>query len=181
MIPNFDIPESVPEFHSVISITWGELEQGGFFNWDSEQWHWDYYNEEQRQRMQKKFSNRYYWREIGITPPLHWKTEFLRKLNEIMPKYKPLYEKLEKGSIFQAADQYGKSRDVFSDFPQTQLGDNQDYASNGTDKEYENVTEAGYMETAKAIKNGEYDDIDVMILDEMSTMFSSLLTVSMNG
>jgi hypothetical protein len=36
-------------------------------------------------------------------------------------------------------DKYGKKRDVFSDFPQTQLGNNQDYASSGSDNEYEDI------------------------------------------
>ena len=39
----------------------------------------------------------------------------------------------------EAIDKYGKKRDMFSDFPQTQLGNNQDYASSGSDNEYEDI------------------------------------------
>ena len=98
-----------------------------------------------------------------------------------MPKYKPAYEALDNGqNIFQKYGEYGKSRNVFSDFPQTQLsGLNQDYATNATDKEHENIYLGDWFEQMAKIQN--YNDVDVMILNELETMFSVLSTVSMNG
>ena len=120
-------------------------------------------------------------RDIGVIPPGLWKREFLRKMNEIMPKYKPLYKALDDGAnILQTGDQYGKSRDIFSEFPATMLGDNQDYASNGRDREYENVAQGDWVDKAMQIAE-RYTDIDVMILKEIEPLFSCLLTVSMNG
>ena len=98
-----------------------------------------------------------------------------------MPKYKPAYEALANGqNLFQKYGEYGKSRSVFSDFPQTQLsGLNQDYASNGTDREHESIYLGDWMEQIAKLKT--YDDIDVCILKELETMFSAMFTVSING
>lgn len=60
------------------------------------------------------------------------------------------------------------------------LGDNQDYASNGRDREYENVAQGDWVDKAMQIAE-RYNDIDVMILKEIEPLFSCLLTVSMNG
>ncbi|MDE5995190.1 MAG: hypothetical protein K2G60_06725 [Oscillospiraceae bacterium] len=181
-IQPYPIPDNNADFHDVVTVTLGELIEGGMVDWDSPDWTFDSYNEEQRQRLCEKIENRYYFREIGILPPGRWKREFLRKLNEIMPKYKLLYAELEKGvNILQDRDEYGKARNVFSDFPATQLGgENQDYATNGTDAEFENVRDGNYLDRAEQL-NKRYNDVDVMILNEMESMFSSLMTVSMNG
>ena len=170
-----------PDWHAVATIQLGELIECGVVNWDDQSWHWDAYNEEQYKRVCNKIENHFFFREIGIVPPGAWKREFLRKMNEIMPKYKPLYAALDNGAdILQTSDQYGKSRDVFSEFPATMLGDNQDYASNGRDREYENVTQGDWVDKATDIAT-RYNDIDVMILNEIESMFSCLLTVSMQG
>ena len=55
----------------------------------------------------------------------------------IMPKYKPLYKMAADGlDPLQASNEYGKSRDIFSEFPQTMLSGNSDYASTGNDRQY---------------------------------------------
>ena len=176
------VPYESPEYHSVFTIQLCELinVEGGI-DFSDESWDFDSYNEEQRNRFWNKFKARFYWREIGILPASRWKWELLRKLNEIMPKYKPAYEALENGqNIFQKYGEYGKSRHVFSDFPQTQLsGINQDYASNATDKENENIYLGDWMEQMAKLKS--YDDVDLMILQELETMFSVFSTVSING
>ena len=169
-----------PDYHSVYTIQLCELINDGWINFKSEDWDFDYYNLEQRDRLWKKFERRYYYREIGILPPGRWKWELLRKLDEIMPKYKPLYKMLEEGqNILQHYGEYGKSRNIFSDFPQTMLGGNEDYASNGTDKEHEEIYLGDWIDQLEKIKN--YDDIDVMILKELETMFSCMFTVNING
>ena len=97
-----------------------------------------------------------------------------------MPKYKPLYKMLEDGqNILQHYGEYGKSRNVFSDFPQTLLGDNQDYASNANDRENEEIYLGDWIDQMEKIKT--YDDIDVMILKELDTMFSQMYTVTIAG
>ena len=140
MAVDFYTPIDFPDYHSVYSIQLCELINGGWIDFNDESWDFDSYNAEQRNRLWDKFEKRFYWREIGIMPPGQWKWELLRKLNEIMPKYKPAYEALENGqNIFQHYGEYGKSRNIYSDFPQTMLGDNEDYASNGTDRQHEEI------------------------------------------
>lgn len=168
------------EFHAVYSIQLCELIESGWCDFDSEEWDFDYYDKEQRDRLWKKFARRFYWREIGITPPGQWKWELLRKLDEIMPKYKPVYKALAEGqNILQHYGEYGKSRNIYSEFPQTQLGGNEDYASNGTDKEYESIYLPDWIEQMKKLQ--DYDDVDVMILKELESMFSCMFTVNING
>lgn len=170
------------EFHSAISIQLGELIEWGWVKWDDPTWHWDAYNDEQYERLCKKIEDRYWFREIGILPPGQWKREYLRKLNEIMPKYKILYKMIDDNgiNIMQDGDEYHKERDVFSEFPQTRLAGDQDYASNGTDKEYEHLREGSTLDKLEQFAR-RYRDVDVMILDDLEVLFSSLSTVSLNG
>lgn len=170
-----------PDWHAMISIQLGELVEGGIVDFSEPSWKWNAYNDEQYARVCEKIVNRYYLREIGITPLGLWKRAYLRKMNEIMPKYIPLYQAIDNGAnILQTGDSYGKSRDIYSDFPATMLGDNQDYASNGRDRQYENIEQGDWVE--KTIQIAErYNDVDVLILNELETLFSCLLTVSMNA
>ena len=98
----------------------------------------------------------------------------IAKLNEIMPKYKMLYKVIGDGAnIMTAGDEYHKSRDVFSTFPQTALGGaDQDYASSGTDREYETLREYGLLDVAERLLN--YNDVDVLILDELDVLFMAV-------
>lgn len=169
-----------PDYHSVYSIQLCELINDGWIDFNSSDWNFDHYDLEQRNRLWKKFERRFYYREIGILPPGRWKWELLRKLDEIMPKYKPIYEMLANGqNILQHYGEYGKSRNIFSDFPQTMLGGNEDYASNGTDREHEEIYLGDWIDQLAKLKN--YDDVDVMILKELETMFSCMFTVNVNG
>ena len=174
--------DSVPDFHSVESIQLGELINGGLFDWRNDVGlRWDAYSEEQYERVCTKFVNRFFYREIGIVPYGQWILAYVRKMNEIMPKYKPFYKNIEEGAdILATEDTYGKSRDLFSDFPATMLSGNEDYASNGTDRQYENVHQGDFMEKLIEAKE-RYNDIDVMILEECETLFSCFMTVSVNG
>ena len=178
-------PVSFPDFHSVYSIQLCELIENGWIDFSDETWDFDCYEKfpgdvEQRNRLWKKFERRFYWREIGIIPPGRWKWELLRKLDEIMPKYKYAYKALDDGqNIFQHYGEYGKSRNIYSDFPQTMLGNNEDYASNGTDKEHEEIYLGDWMDMMDKLK--DYNDIDIMILKELETFFSAMFTVNVNG
>ena len=180
LIEKFVECENIPDYHSVYSIQLCELINDGWIDFSDESWDFDSYDEEQRNRHWKKFENRFYWREIGILPPKRWKMDLLRKLNEIMPKYKAAFKALDQGvDPLQNYSEFGKSRNVFSDFPQTMLGNNQDYASNATDKEYEHIYYGNWMDTMAKLKT--YDDVDVMILKELETFFSAMFTVNING
>lgn len=183
----YSIP-NIPDYHAVYSIQLCELIEDGAIDFDSSDWDFDSYEREdveddteQRDRLWEKFSARFYYREIGIMPPGIWKHEVIRKLNEIMPKYKPMYKMLDGDvNIMQKMGEYGKSRNVYSDFPQTRLaGSNQDYASNATDREHEEIYIGDWIDTAAKIRT--YSDVDVMILNELESMFCSFFTVAING
>lgn len=168
------------DFHSVMSITLGELIREGFVVWGEPLWTWDYYDEKQYWRVTEKIENHYWTRDIGVLPPGDWRREFMRKMNEIMPKYKLAYKALDDGiTLMRTGDDYGKSRTIGSDFPATQLQENQDYASDASDNEYENVREGDYLDRIEKLKN--YDDIDLQIVNEIEPLFSCLVTANMNG
>lgn len=185
MISPFVPGETVPDYHAVTTITLGELLVAGGIDWTTPQWSWrdDAYDGTQYSRCCAKIENRYYDREIGVMPPGRWRRHLLRLIAEIMPVLKPLYE-LANGNpgIFMTdADTWHKTRTVFSDFPATQLVTLQDYASNATDMEYETVTNGNYMDKVKAIRQGDYVDIDVVLLEHLDTCFSPLWTVNINN
>lgn len=111
-IPEFDEREecTCDDWHSVFTIQLGELIADGVIDFSAPEWDFDYFSVEQRNRLYRKIENRFFWREIGVLPVLRWRMELLRKLNEIMPKYKYLYEAVENGvSPFQIEDNFGKS------------------------------------------------------------------------
>ena len=173
-------PRDFDEWHEPVTISYGELYEWGFIDWNDESWNWDYYDLEQKERLQTKITNHFYDRDIAIVPPGAWKREFLRKLNEIMPKYKIIYKWLDDGNVFQKESEYGKSRNIFSEYPDTMLSGNSDYASNGNDKQYEKITEGDFLDKYNDIINN-YKDPDLAIIDELDSIFSSLFSISING
>lgn len=185
MISPFVPGETVPDYHAVTTITLGELLVPGGIDWTSPQWSWrdDAYDDTQYSRCCAKIENRYYDRELGVMPPGRWRRHLLRLIAEIMPVLKPLYELADgnPGIFMSDADTWHKARTVFSDFPATQLVTGQDYASNATDMEYETVTNGNYMDKVKAIRQGDYVDIDVLLLEHINACFSPLWTVAINN
>lgn len=181
-IPAFELQgydEYDRTYWSALSITVGELMDADMLN---EAW-WltaDMYSEEQGKRLWQKFVGRYQFREIGILPPKRWMLRTIAKLNEIMPKYKQLYKALDDGtSVLTAGDEYHKSRDVFSTFPQTALGgSDQDYASSGTDREHETVRDYGLLDVAERMPT--YNDVDVLILEELDVLFMAVRTTDID-
>ena len=176
--------------HSVVTIQLVELIDSGWVKWydnidgsilPNPDWKWDYYDLEQYKRVCDKFNDRFMWDEISIVPPLRWRQQLIRKFNELMPKYKMLYKALDNGiDPLQVDGKYGKSRNIFSEFPETLLNGNSDYVSNGTDREYEDIEQGDFIEKALDIAN-RYSDIDILLLDELEVMFTSLCSVSVNG
>ena len=177
----FDDSCNRPDFHAVVTIQLCELIDAGFFDLSRKDWDFNpKYSNEQHAQLCRKITEHYYYREIALVPPGIWKREFLRKLNEIMPKYMVLYKNADEGVQLGNESEYYKSRNIFSDFPQTALaGDNQDYASTGSDTEYERIRQMDPVELAERLKS--YDDVDLMVINEIESLFSCLFTVNING
>lgn len=170
-----------PDYHAVSTIALCELVNDGFCDKKFTGWEWPKYNDEQDERLRTKLCAHYWFREISLVPPGIWKQEFQRKMTEIMPKYIPLYKLLnESPELFGGTSEWYKGRDIYSDFPQTQLnGDNGDYASTGNDREFQRIKQDDILDIAERLK--EYDDIDLMIVKDMGVLFSPLLTVNVNA
>lgn len=179
---NLSLSSSEPDFHSVITIQLGELVNWGWIDWSDPSWRWDAYDDDQYERVCKKIEDHYWNREISMLPPGDWKRRFLNLLNEIMPKYKKMYELVDEGNfnIMQNSDEYYKGRNVYSDFPQTRLAGNQDYASDSNDHEYERIVEGSPVDKLNDYLE-IYRDIDLMIVKDLEVMFSSLISVNLNG
>ena len=174
-------PTEFRDWHAVTSITLGELKECGFYDLTRPDWDFNpKFSTEQHARLCMKITNHYWFREIALVPPGIWKHEFLRKLNEIMPKYMDWYKTVADGVILGSEGEYYKSRNVFSDFPQTSLqGRSQDYASTGNDVEYERIRQLDPLELGERLKR--YDDIDLSIVNELEPLFSCLLSVNINA
>lgn len=176
------------DFHAVFTIQMGELIHDGLINFNDGTWDTqlngqpiDWYNEEQKKRLYAKMEQYYYYREIGELPYLRWKGDLLAKIALLMPKYKLLYSILDKGiDPMQEYDDYGKSRNIYSDFPQTMLSGNEDYASTGNDNQYERIRQGSFIEKMLALAH-DYDDVDYLLLKELDTHWYCLLTSNING
>jgi hypothetical protein len=184
-IPAYEPSEPRDDFHAVVTITLGELLTEGGVDWAQPEWSWrdDAYNDAQYARCCRKIENRYYDRELGVMPPSRWRRHLTRLISEFMPVLKPLYELADgnPGMFLSDADTWHKMRTVFSDFPSTQLQTDQDYASNATDTQYETVINGNFMDKVKAIRQGDYVDIDVLLLEHLEECFSPLWTVNINN
>lgn len=182
--PDYE-PDFTPgpgEWHAVHTIQLGELIETGWIDFDSSDWDFDSYSDEQRDRLWRKFARRYMWYEIGIIPPLRWQNAVLGKLDEIMPKYKPLYRALEDGyNPLQEGSERRRDRSVFSEYPQTALKpETQDYASTGNESVSEIIRDGSIIDKAADI-HMRYSDVDAMILDELDYLFIPLITANVNG
>ena len=175
----FETPDVLTsDYFDNVTITLGEWYEMGFYDpSNEEEWGWNKYNDDQYERVCDKFLNRYWYREVAVLPAFRWKQAYLELFNEIMPKYKLLYRLIDEGrlNILQDEDKYGKSRNIFSDFPATMLSGNSDYASTGTDKEFEEITDGNVLNKLRQFYK-HYKDVDVMILDDCEVLFTCLLT-----
>lgn len=178
---DFDSECKRPDWFSITSITLGELYEDGWLVWDDGTWDFPKYNDEQDARLKSKILEHYYMRDISLVPPGLWKREFLRTMNEIMPKYILLYKLVtEEPSLMFASSEYYKSRNIYSDFPQTQLaGKTSDYASAGNDMEFERIRQDSILDIAKRLE--DFSDVDTMIVNELEPLFSFLLTMNVNA
>lgn len=172
--------DNAPDYHAVYSMQLCELVNSGFKPFGDKRWNkLDWYSKEIKSRLEDKILARYWYREIGIFPAGEWRHELTRVMGEILPKYNVLYAAVSNGSdILADSDTYSKERTVYSDFPATQLNESiNDYARNAQDKQNETVVQGNYLEKAADI-NSRYNDIDVMILDQLEVCFSCLASVT---
>ena len=183
MIPDYKLsdPHDHDEYFSPVTISLGELVDAGFVKSDDPDWHWDAYDDAQYKRLNHMIEEHFWTRDIAIVPPGAWKREFLRTMNEIMPKYKILYKALDDGADpIAVSDTYGKSRTIGSEYPDTMLQGNSDYATNGTDYEYETITRDTSATNFMSIHR-DFMSIDQMILEDIEPLFSCLFSLSLNG
>ena len=172
------------EWHAVYTVYLGELMQTGVFNWARPELNWREaaMDDEQYQRVCDYFNLRFKWREISMLPPLKWFDYLRNKLvYELMPKYKPLYERVAEGvNPLSNETEYYKNRTIDSAYPETLLSENADYITNGKDEEYQRIKERG---TADAMVNFAemYKGVDQLLLDELEVMFISMYTTNING
>ena len=183
MIEEFEYPEldPNPQYNAVLSVTVAELHDDGFIDLSDGTWDWPKYNAQQDKTLKGKILAHYWYREISLVPPIVWKNELVRKMNEIMPKYIYPYRLID-GSpdLVGASSEYYKSRNIYSDFPQTQLnGSNGDYASTGNDMEFERIRQGDIIEIAERLRT--YDDVDLMIINELEPLFSPLISANLNA
>lgn len=181
MIDTIEPYEPEPDYHAVVTIQLCELVEDGFCDRQLTGWEWPSYSVEQDTRLREKLVAHYWFREISLVPPGVWMHEFIRRMREIMPKYIPLYKLMaESPELYGGSSEWYKGRDIYSDFPQTQLsGDNGDYASSGNDREFQRIRQGDVIDTAKRLT--DYNDVDLMIVDDMSSLFSCLFTVNTNS
>lgn len=171
------------EYYNAITITYGQLVDGGYIDWSRPEFSWDYYDEDQRDRIQKLIEGRFWLREISIIPPEAWRRALIQKLNEAMRQARPMYDAIKAApDILAAGGEYHKRRSIASDFPATLLnGSTQDYASSGVDLEYETTRDAGLIDAITLLQAGGYQDPDLWILDQLEAVFSQLVSVNINA
>lgn len=174
-------PRDFDEWHEPRTISYGELLEWGFIDWSDPTWHWDAYSEEQFQRVTHMIDEHFYDRDIALLPPGLWKRELIRTLNEAMPKYKPMYKALDDGAdLLAISDKYGKSRNIYSDYPDTMLSGNSDYASTGSDTQYEHIERGDLAEKMMQLHR-DFLTVDQMILEDVEPLFSVFFSVSIGG
>lgn len=172
------------QFNAVYTITIGELVSSGVFDWSKDALDWSdaAYNPEQYKRICNYFIERFYYREISIEPFAEWARMIKRKfIFEVMPKYKPLYDRIAQGYAPLAdADEFYKSRIVDSSYPQTMLSGNSDYLTSGRDEEHETIKEGNLVDSITKYA-ADFHGVDELLLDEFESMFICLYTTNVNA
>lgn len=173
-----------PEFHAVITIQLGELIEDEIFTWEKIGWINAAYSPEQYTRLCEAFEARFYLDEISCLPVGHWMRLLKYELvHNLMPKYRPLYAQLEAGDYdpLQTGGEYRKERKIESEFPETLLTENQDYASKGYDFVAESVGR-GNMADDLANYAEKVSSLDNMLLDEIQKkLFTCLYSTNVNA
>ena len=171
-------------WNAVYTIQLGELIESGVFDWSKAilNWREAALDDAQYERVCRYFMERFYYREISMEPFLQWANYLKRKLVfELMPKYKPLYERISEGvNPLADGNEYYKNRTIQSAYPETLLSENADYITDGRDEEFQRIKEGNLADSLEnfALK---YKGVDQLILDELESMFISLYTANINA
>ena len=188
IVPNIDNEfinsAGFPEWHAVYTIPLGELVQSGVFDWSKPELDWSSaaYSQEQYERVCAYFIKRFYWREISLLLVLQWFNMLqYRLIYELMPKYKPLYERIAQGyDPLADSDDYYKERKISSAYPETQLSGNSDYITDGIDTEHETLHEGQIVDAMNKYML-EFQAIDKALLDACEDLFTCLYSTNVNG
>ena len=170
-------------WNAVYTIQLGELIESGVFDWKKDILDWSSasFDDDQYTRVCAYFIERYYYREISVEPFLQWANILKRILvYELMPKYKPLYERLQDGvNPLADSNEYYKNRTIQSAYPETLLSENADYITDGRDEEFQRIKEGNLADSMEnfALK---YKGVDQLILDELESLFISMYTTHVN-
>lgn len=156
------------------------------------------FNQEHKTVLEQKIVRHYYTREICEETIGLWKLRLQVKLTEIMPYYNRLYEQLASGidmfnnknittTYTRNSDGQGTSYNVYSDTPQGSLigVETDEYMTNASKNKNSALTNENYIENVKGNENlsnldswkkyqDYFKDIDVMIIDELKTLFFTL-------
>lgn len=172
------------QWNAVYTVQIGELIANGVFDWKNPLLDWSSaaLDEEQYNRICRYFIDRFYYREISIEPFKEWATILRRKLvYELMPKYKPLYERVKDGiNPLALSDEYYKERAIDSAYPQTLLSGNSDYVTSGRDEEFERVKEGAFTDMMLDYAE-RFKSVDAMMLDELESMFICMYTADFDA
>ena len=184
IVDEWDEYTGTDEWNAVYTIQIGELIANRVFDWTNSLLDWSSakYDDEQYERVCAYFIERFYYREISVEPFEEWARILKRKLvYELMPKYKPLYERVAEGiNPLSDGNEYYKDRTIESAYPETQLSGNSDYITDGRDEEFQRIKEGNYIDTVANYAIA-YKGIDELLLDDLESMFISLYTTNVNA
>lgn len=183
-LADLETKTGIPEMHPLYTVYLQSLIEDGVFDWAKPELDWSSaaYDAEQYARVCAYFIDRYRYQEIAVLPVKLWFNELHRRLvYDLMPKYRPLYEAAAQGvNPYQDSDEWHKRRQITSDYPETLLSANADYASDGVDLEYETVKNGNIAEhTAQFAEL--YRGVDTLLLDELEVLFIQVYTANVNG
>lgn len=172
------------QWNAVYTIQIGELIASGIFDWSNELLNWKdaAFDDEQYERICKYFVERFYYREISLEPFREWARTLRRKLVfELMPKYKPLYERIAEGiNPLSDSNEYYKNRTIDSAYPQTMLSGNSDYVTDGRDEEFERIKEGNFVDSVVNYAE-KYRSVDELLLNDLESMFICMYTADFNA
>lgn len=171
------------ETHSVFGVPLADLIESGVFDWSRPELDWKSaaYSDEQYERFCNYFVERFYFRELGITPFKKWANYFHRMMvYELMPKYKPLYTQIDSGLAPLGENEYHKRRTITSAYPETQLSGNSDYITDGIDEEHETIRIKNAGESMQQYMR-DFIGVDTALADELEQLFTCMYTSYVNG
>lgn len=158
--------------NATFTIVFGELVEKEY------DWGQDVYmgswSDDRRIKLNEYIINHFYYREISLVPLAKWRRKMISKLNLILPKYDFILNRIDDDiNIFQDSLSKSKERNLHSDFPQSELKGDSDYATNSDDVEKLEEVEGNTLDTILKLYE-EYESVQKKIIDELEVMFISV-------